>query len=635
MELNLLSNARFIATLAIFTIVISSCSYLQLPSSKQLVDNTQEDLYASINRPAVDEIVYFVIPDRFENGDTSNDKGGIEGDWRDHGFKPDDRGFYLGGDIKGLTSRLGYIKDLGVTAIWLGPVFQNKAVQGGDGWMSSGYHGYWITDFTSVDAHLGTNEDMKEFVDTAHSLGLKVYLDIITNHTADVILYRECDDPDEKTWTDKYSCPYRSKGEYPWTTLGGPDGVSINNGFMGDDPEFQTEENFNKLLNPNFAYTPFVPEGEQQIKKPEWLNDLTLYHNRGHTTFVGENSLYGDFGGLDDLMTENPKVVKGFINIYKDWITKYRIDGFRIDTARHVNDEFWQAFVPAILKHAKSLGIHHFHIFGEVANGDPAYLASFTKKAKFPSVLDFAFRYAVRDVIVNGESAKRFADIYRADSVYLEGAPEILPTFIGNHDDGRFAGFLRIEHPEMSDKEIFKRVRLGHALMLLSRGVPVIYYGAEQGFVSDGNDKKARETMFPSRVPDYNDNDLIATDLSTADSNFDQSHPLYETFAEMIDLRKNYSALRRGETVVRLAEHDGGLLAVSRIEPNQEGEILVVFNTRNEDRHINVEVDARSKSFDALIGTCKQRVSTTGSYAVSVPALDFIVCRSANWRSQP
>ena len=137
--------------------------------------------------------------------------------------------------------------------------------------------------------------------------------------------------------------------------------------------------------------------------------------------------------------------------------------------------------------------------------------------------------------------------------------------------------------------------------------------------------------MFPSLVPDYNDNDLIATDLSTADSNFDQSHPLYQTFAEMIGLRKNYSALRRGETVVRLAEHDGGLLAISRIEPNQEGEILVVFNTRNEDRHINVEVNARSTTFDGLIGTCEPKVSTTGTYSLSVPALDFIVCRSASW----
>ena len=233
--------------------------------------------------------------------------------------------------------------------------------------------------------------------------------------------------------------------------------------------------------------------------------------------------------------------------------------------------------------------------------------------------------------MVNGEPTKRFADIYRADSVYDDGAATILPTFIGNHDDGRFAGFLRTEHPDMTDEEIFKRVRLGHPPMILSRGVPVIYYGAEQGFVSGGNDKKPRETMFSSMVPDYNDNDLIATDMTTADSNFDRDHPLYRAFSKMIQLRRNHSALRRGETVVRLAEHGGGLLAISRIEPNQQGEVLVVFNTRKEDREINIEVDARSKTFESLYGDCEPRVSVTGSYTVSVPALDFIVCGSSTW----
>ena len=82
---------------------------------------------------------------------------------------------------------------------------------------------------------------------------------------------------------------------------------------------------------------------------PQWLNDLLLYHNRGNTTFEGESSEAGDFVGLDDLMTENPRVVQGFIEIFGTWIDRYGVDGFRIDTARHVNAEFWQAFVPAML----------------------------------------------------------------------------------------------------------------------------------------------------------------------------------------------------------------------------------------------------------------------------------------------
>ncbi len=142
-----------------------------------------------------DEVIYFVIPDRFENGDPVNDTGGIAGERLDHGWDPTQKGFYHGGDLKGLIARLDYVQGLGATAIWLGPIYQNKAVQGPKGQESSGYHGYWITDFTRVDRHIGDEADMQAFVDAVHGRGMKLYLDIITNHTADVIKFRECSDP--------------------------------------------------------------------------------------------------------------------------------------------------------------------------------------------------------------------------------------------------------------------------------------------------------------------------------------------------------------------------------------------------------------------------------------------------------
>ena len=121
---------------------------------------------------------------------------------------------------------------------------------------------------------------------------------------------------------------------------------------------------------------------------------------------------------------------------------------------------------------------------------------------------------------------------------------------------GRFAGFLRAAHPDMPDEEIRKRVELGHALMFFARGVPVIYYGDEQGFVSDGNDQLARENMFPSQVDVYNDNDLIGTAATTAQSNFDPSHPLYIAIRGMADVYQAHEALRRGtqKTVTRPRE---------------------------------------------------------------------------------
>ena len=142
-------------------------------------------------RPGVtDQDFYFVMGDRFANGDPANDQGGLTGDRLVTGFDPTAKGFYNGGDLDGLRSKLDYVQGLGTDAIWLTPIFKNKAVQLEDG-PSAGYHGYWITDFTQVDPHLGTNQDLAELVDAAHDRGMKVFFDIITNHTADVIGYGE------------------------------------------------------------------------------------------------------------------------------------------------------------------------------------------------------------------------------------------------------------------------------------------------------------------------------------------------------------------------------------------------------------------------------------------------------------
>ena len=300
-----------------------------------------------------DEVIYFVLPDRFENGDPTNDRGGIKGDRLATGFDPAHKGFYHGGDIKGLIQRLDYLQGMGITAIWFAPIFKNKPVQGPKGDESAGYHGYWVTDFTSIDPHFGTNADFKVLVDEAHRRGMKVYMDIITNHTADVIQPVEC--------VEQGQCDYRSRADYPYQRRGGVTGPAINPGFAGDhvaDPA-----NWAKLTDPNYAFTVRVPEKEKAIKKPAWLNDPIYYHNRGNSSFKGESSIMGDFVGLDDLATENPRVVAGMIDIFGRWIDEFGVDGFRIDTARHVNPQFWQQFVPAMKARAAARGIPNFHIF--------------------------------------------------------------------------------------------------------------------------------------------------------------------------------------------------------------------------------------------------------------------------------
>ena len=590
---------------------------------------------ASFNRPPEDEIVYFLLPDRFENGDPANDRGGLDGDRLVTGFDPAHKGYFHGGDLKGLISRLGYIEGLGASAIWLGPIYKNKPVQGPPGDESAGYHGYWITDFTQVDPHYGTNDDMRALVEAAHARGMKVYLDIITNHTADVVKLRECHDPDY-AGADKEAegCPYRGKADYPYSTRGPVVGERINKGFQGDQPPFQTEENFERLTRADFAYTPYVPAGEENAKTPAWLNDPRYYHNRGDSNWVGESALYGDFSGLDDLFTEDPRVLAGFIDIYGDWIEKYRIDGFRIDTARHVAPEFWAAFSKAMIERAEAAGVPNFYIFGEAYNPSAAGLARHTRVDKLPQVLDFAFQSAVQDVVVNGAPTRRLAELFEFDALYEGGedAARRLPVFIGNHDMGRFATFISQKRPGASDEEKLARLKLAHAMMFFLRGVPVIYSGDEQGFNGDGNDQAAREDMFKSLVASYNDNDLVGTDATTAVSNFNPRHPLYRFIAEISKLRGRHESLRRGALLVREAERDGGVFAVSRLSP-ESGEYLVVFNASDAPRSLNIPVDTRSLAWKPVQGACERKSVAPGSVRVTAPAFGFIICKSNKWDS--
>jgi hypothetical protein len=257
---------------------------------------------------------------------------------------------------------------------------------------------------------------------------MKVYMDIIANHTADVIQYRDVPPSDCVSQPRRLSLSAAQRRRRRLT--------AINDGFLGDDIQTPT---ISQADRPAYAYTPFVPAArKRQVKTPAWLNDPIYYHNRGNSTFAGESSTMGDFVGLDDLMTENPRVVQGMIDIFGQWIDASAIDGFRIDTARHVNPEFWAAFVPAMLARAKAKGIPNFHIFGEVADSmEPAALAAHPRR-RLPAVLDFAFRAAIRPGREAGEVGTDRLERWSLPAIRSTKAAKrpraSSPTFIGNHD---------------------------------------------------------------------------------------------------------------------------------------------------------------------------------------------------------
>ncbi len=563
----------------------------------------------SLRESLTREQMYFVMADRFANGSTANDAGGLSGGRLETGLDPTDKGFYHGGDLKGLTGRLDYIKGLGTTAIWLTPSFKNRPVQGSGADVSAGYHGYWITDFTRIDPHLGTNDDMKALIAAAHRKGMKVFFDIITNHTADVIDYTQ----QKYTYVSKETSPYRDA-----------------DGKVFDDKDYAGTGSF-PALDPatSFPYTPaFRSEADRDVKVPAWLNDPRRYHNRGDSTFAGESSEYGDFVGLDDLFTEQPEVVDGMTEIYQKWVD-FGIDGFRVDTVKHVNTEFWQKFAPAIAERAEQAGNKDFFTFGEVYDARPSYLSEFTTRAKLPATLDFGFQAAAKDFAL-GKPTTGVRDLFTDDDYYTDTDSNAyqLPTFLGNHDMGRIAMMLKTGG--VPDAELGRRGALAHQLMYLTRGQPVVYYGDEQGFIGSGGDKDARQDMFASQVKQYNDEPLVNGPSGSRDR-YDRTGPTYRALASMSRLRRDHPALADGAQVHRYASASAGVYAVSRVDRRSKVEYLVAANNATTAKTVDVATFSKRGRLKPLVGSdAVLRTDREGRARITVPPLSVAVWRATD-----
>ncbi|MEU4349050.1 pullulanase-type alpha-1,6-glucosidase [Streptomyces sp. NPDC023838] len=555
---------------------------------------------------------YFVLPDRFADGDGANNRGGLTGSRSVTGYDPTDKGFYQGGDLKGLTQKLDYIKGLGSTAIWLAPIFKNKPVQGTGADQSAGYHGYWITDFTKVDPHFGTNADLARLIDKAHAKGMKVFFDVITNHTADVIGHRE------------QSSAYLSKGAFPYLTK---DGVPF------DDSAYAAGGKGFPAVGPgSFPYTPTVPAAEKDAKVPAWLNDPTLYHNRGDSTFAGESAEYGDFSGLDDLWTERPEVVRGMEKIYERWVKDFDVDGFRVDTVKHVDMDFWTQWATALDAYAAKHGRKDFFIYGEVYSADPAVTSPYVTRGRLDATLDFPYQQAMRGYVSQGGSAGDLAAALGQDYRYTTDKANAYEqvTFLGNHDMGRIGSFLVQDNPRADAAELLRRDELAHALMFLSRGNPVIYYGDEQGFTGAGGDKDARQTMFPSKVADYLDDPQIGTARTHASSAFDPEHPLYKEIAALSKLRRQNPALADGVQTERYAAQGKGVYAFSRTDAKTGTEYVVAVNNATEEKTAEFATGSANTAFTGIHGATGTITSGADRrVSVRVPALSAVVYKAA------
>lgn len=367
-----------------------------------------------------DDLIYFIMIDRFYDGDQSNNNH------PDFSNNPDDLKSYLGGDLQGIIDQLDYIQSVGATAIWLTPVAKNEPY---------GYHGYWTADFEAVDPHFGDMETLQSLVEKAHEKDIKVILDYVVNHTG--YQHDWLNDPEKKDWFH-------------------------NNG------------------------------------------DITNYNDKNQV-------LNYNLAGLPDLNTENNEVKDYFFNNVLWWIKETGVDGLRLDTVKHVPEEFWNEFAYIIKQEYPN-----FYLLGEVFHSSPSYLASFNEVG-FDSVTNFSMYDGIKETFKLYGDANKLKIAINNDKKFDDFTTNGI--FLDNHDVSRLISRTS-EHGEAYLKQ-------GITFILTYPSIPIIYYGTEIG-LEGGHDPDNRRLMsFESNeiyeyyqkiltlrqeMKDYDDVEILAVD---------------------------------------------------------------------------------------------------------------------------
>ena len=530
-----------------------------------------------------DEVIYQLLVDRFGNGNKSNDVNVREGEL----------GRFQGGDWQGVIDHLDYLETLGVTALWISPVVRNLETDAG----FDGYHGYWQQDMTRPNPHFGDMGDLRRMVQAAHAKGMKVILDIVTNHIGQLFYYdiNGNGQPDDTVYgagcgnlppADSQPCPngatithlseydpdFDPRGVQGYTSLG----------FSGPAP-------VRWIYDPAIDRLPMMPgagAGQDTSGGAKLFQRLDWYHKRGRITNYGnvEQVMTGDFpGGLKDVATERDDVRQAMAATFAHWIKNADFDGFRIDTLKHVDHEFWQNFCPAIRKYTAGMSIPDptqidldgatvppltvpkpkFFMFGESFDGNDELNGSFTRTNEVDSVFHFAQKFSVFDAVFksNGPTTAIEAQLTRTAMKYgaepqpggIGVAPQdSLVNFLDNHDVARF----------LFDKPSTAALRNALSFLLTEQGVPCIYYGTEQE-LNGGNDPTNRERLW--------------------DTGYDTTNDTFKHIQRLIAVRKAYAPLRRGTMTVRWStprvamEQDAGIFAFERSLGGKT--VLVVVNT--------------------------------------------------------
>ena len=372
-----------------------------------------------------DDIIYLIMPDRFADGDpTNNDPPQSRGL-----YDRRQKRYYHGGDFAGIIKRLPYLKDLGITAIWLNPWYDNvdhlNEKEMPEDVPITDYHGYGAVDFYGVEEHFGTMAQLKELIEQAHRLGIKVIQDQVANHTG----------------------PY-----HPW---------------VKDSP------------TPTW-YNGTEAKHLKNTFKPWTLQDLRAEYLTKRETLDG---WFIDI--LPDLNQDDEETARYEIQNTLWWVGTTGLDAIRQDTLPYVPRKFWRDWMTAIKREFPQV-----NVVGELLDGDPALVSFFQGGAtradgidsRIDSVFDFPLLYPVRHAFAEGKKVEEVAQMLARDHLYPN--PDLLVTLIGNHDMQRF-----MNEPNAT----FRGLKLAFTFLLTTRGVPQIYYGDEIALQGAGDPDNRRD----------------------------------------------------------------------------------------------------------------------------------------------
>jgi glycosidase len=378
-----------------------------------------------------DDVVYLIMPDRFANGDPTNDEPADAPGSHDRSKAR----AYHGGDLRGVREHLPYLKELGVTTIWLTPVVKNGAAED--------YHGYGAVDLYSVDPHLGSVRDYQELVAAAHQQHMKILFDIVPNHVGP--RHPWVANPPLADW-------FHGTGQHHANSS-----VTALGSFYGQTGERSSgHDPFEALVDPH------APPCLSRDLTDGWF-----------------------FGILPDMNTENPVVAQYLLENAIWWAESSGLDGYRVDTFPYVPRLFWSRWNAGLRRIYPRLTT-----VGEVFHPDPSVTSFFSGGQKrydgidsgVTTVFDYPMYFALLDVLLHGAPVGRLVDVLRHDSLYVR--PDLLVTFFANHDVPRFAGV---------DGSSAEKLRLAFGLTLSLRGIPELYYGDEIGMAGGGDPENRRD----------------------------------------------------------------------------------------------------------------------------------------------